>query len=116
MSLSQIEFLRHVLKECNYLIKESELNTYENFVEDERLSKAICRSLEIIGEASSKIHPDLKTSYASVSWREMSDLSNRIIHHYFGIDYDIVWDVVVTDIPELKVDISFILDDLSNQK
>jgi uncharacterized protein with HEPN domain len=52
MFLSQVEFLKHILQECLYLIKESEGNTYENFIEDERLSKAVCRSLEIIGEAS----------------------------------------------------------------
>ncbi|PWS29115.1 hypothetical protein DHW03_04620 [Pedobacter yonginense] len=111
MLLSQVEFLKHILKECEYLLKESELNTYQNFLEDERLSKAICRSLEIIGEASSKIHPDLKEAYSLVSWREMSDLRNRIIHHYFGIDYDIVWDVVITEIPKLKIQILFILED-----
>lgn len=48
---SQIEFLNHILLECNYLLKEYSDNTFENFTENERLSKAICRSLEIIGEA-----------------------------------------------------------------
>lgn len=67
MSLSQIEFLRHFLHECNYLIKESEENKYDDFIKNERLSKAICRSLEIIGEASSKINPDLKTAYPLIS-------------------------------------------------
>jgi uncharacterized protein with HEPN domain len=114
MLLSQIEFLKHILKECNYLIKESEENNYDAFINDERLSKAICRSLEIIGEASSKIIPDLKSNYPLVSWREMSDLRNKIIHHYFGIDYDIVWDVVVTDIPELKEQILLIIQDYKN--
>lgn len=114
MFLSQVEFLKHILNECGYLIKEGLENTYDDFTHDERLSKAICRSLEIIGEASSKINPELKTAYPFVSWREMSDLRNRIIHHYFGIDYDIVWDVIITDIPELKAQILIIIDDLSN--
>ncbi|MGM9475633.1 HepT-like ribonuclease domain-containing protein [Pedobacter sp. GSP4] len=112
MFLSQVEFLKHILQECEYLLKERNANTYEDFINDERLSKAICRSLEIIGEASSKIDPDIKTNYPLVPWREMSDLRNRIIHHYFGIDYDIVWDVIVTDIPELAVQIKLIIDEL----
>jgi uncharacterized protein with HEPN domain len=116
MLLSQIEFLKHILKECEYLIKESKENDYDNFINDERLSKAICRSLEIIGEASSKINPDLKAAYPLVTWREMSDLRNKIIHHYFGIDYDIVWDVVITDIPELREQILLIIDDISTSK
>jgi len=74
-----------------------------------RLSKAICRSLEIIGEAASRIHPDLKAKYNLVTWREMSDIRNKIIHDYFGIDYDIVWDVLKTDIPPLKEWIEIII-------
>ncbi|MEJ7694293.1 HepT-like ribonuclease domain-containing protein [Daejeonella sp.] len=43
-----------------------------------------------------------KAKYSYIPWREMSDIRNRIIHHYFGVDYDIVWDSVITDIPMLK--------------
>lgn len=106
---SQIEFLNHILDECNYLIKEYHENSFEDFLQNERMQKAVCRSLEIIGEASSKINPDLKAKFPAVAWREMSDLRNRIIHHYFGIDYDIVWDCIKTDIPELKEWIEIII-------
>lgn len=102
MHLSQVEFLRHILDECIYLLKESETNNFDNFTQNQRLTKAVCRSLEIIGEASKRIHPDLKAKYPHIQWKEMSDIRNRIIHHYFGIDYDIVWDTVITDIPVLK--------------
>jgi uncharacterized protein with HEPN domain len=89
MHPSQVEFLQHILDECVYLIQESE-NT--------------------IGEASSKVHPDLKAKYPFVSWREMSDIRNKIIHHYFGVDYDIVWDTVKTNIPALKEGIEVIIE------
>ena len=102
MHLSQVEFLRHILDECVYLLKESENNDFDNFSQNERLTKAVCRSLEIIGEASNKLHPDLKAKYPEIQWKEMSDIRNRIIHHYLGIDYDIVRDTVITDIPILK--------------
>lgn len=81
MHLSQVNFLQHILAECEYLLRESADNSFDDFIKDERLTKAICRSLEIIGEASSKIHPDLKEKYAHIPWREMSDIRNRIIHH-----------------------------------
>ena len=106
---SQVEFLNHILDECNYLLKEYRENSFDEFLRNERLSKAICRSLEIIGEAGSKISFDLKGKYSLVPWREMSDIRNRIIHHYFGIDYDIVWDTIKTDIPELKEWVELIL-------
>jgi uncharacterized protein with HEPN domain len=55
MSLSQVEFLRHILDECNYLLKESAQSTFDEFLANDRLTRAVCRSLEIIGEASNKI-------------------------------------------------------------
>lgn len=109
MHPSQIEFLKHILEECNYLLLEHESNSFNDFINNQRLSKAICRSLEIIGEASNRIHPDIKAKYLLVSWREMSDIRNKIIHHYFGIDYDIVWDTVKTDIPLLKEAVEIII-------
>ena len=106
---SQAEFLKHIMDECNYLLHEYSTNTFDDFITNPRLSKAICRSLEIIGEATTRIHPDLKTKYKNVAWREMSDIRNKIIHDYFGIDYDIVWDTVKTDIPVLKEWIEIII-------
>ncbi len=57
---SQIELLKHIQHECLYLIKEYDNSNYEEFSQNERLSKAICRSLEIIGEAANKIDPVFK--------------------------------------------------------
>lgn len=110
MSLSQVDFLHHILDECNYLIKESRQCTLEGFLGDDRLTRAVCRSLEIIGEASSKIHPDFKTKYSFVPWRDMSDIRNKIIHHYFGVDYDIIWDTINTNIPQLKESIEIVIE------
>lgn len=110
MQLSQIDFLRHIQKECLYLLKESSENSFDDFLQDERLIRAICRSLEIIGEASIKIHPDFKAKYPLVPWRDMNDMRNKIIHHYFGVDYDIVWDTVKTNIPFLKESIEVIIE------
>ncbi len=106
---SQTEFLRHILDECRYLRKEYSSNNFEEFIHNERLTKAICRSLEIIGEACGKIHPDIKVAYPSIEWRAMSDMRNKIIHFYFGIDYDVVWDTVKTDIPILEQGVNVIL-------
>jgi len=110
MSLSQIEFLRHILDECLYLLKESRQCTFEEFLTNDRLARAVCRSFEIIGEASNKIHPDFKVKYPLVPWRYMSDIRNKIIHHYFGVDYDIVWDTINSDIPKLKETIEIIIE------
>ncbi|MBS1660756.1 MAG: DUF86 domain-containing protein [Bacteroidetes bacterium] len=110
MSLSQVDFLRLILDECIYLIKESQQCTFEEFLANDRLTRAVCRSLEIIGEASSKIHPDFKAKYPLIPWRDMSDIRNKIIHHYFGVDYDIIWDTIKTNIPQLKGSIEIVIE------
>lgn len=61
---------------------------------------AVIRNLEIIGEASNKIPDSIKEKYTSVPWDEMYRMRNKVIHEYFGIDHDIVWDIVVNYLPK----------------
>lgn len=68
---------------------------------DEKLALAIVRLLEIIGEASSCISETTKDSYPHIPWRKMTAMRNRLIHGYFDINYDIVWDTVKNDLPGL---------------
>jgi uncharacterized protein with HEPN domain len=90
MSHLPIELLKHILDESEYLGYEYNNNSFDEFVKNKRLSRAICRSLEIIGEASNKLDPAFKSKYPIIPWREMGDIRNKIIHDYFGIDFDII--------------------------
>ena len=109
MSISPLEFLRHILDETNYLIKHSEGMSKEDFSYNDTLKRAFVRSLEIIGEAAKKIPPKLRQKYPEVDWRAMSEMRDKLIHDYFGIDYDIVWDVVKNKIPPLQDEVEEIL-------
>jgi uncharacterized protein with HEPN domain len=82
----------------------------EEFMADETLRRAVVRSLEIIGEAAKKVTEEFRTSYPDIEWRAMSGMRDRLIHDYFGVDYELVWDVVQNRIPMLQRQISSILD------
>lgn len=113
MSLSPLEYLRHILDEAEYLIRQTEGLTYHQFDQDETLRRAFVRSLEIIGEATKKVPEALRQRYPIVEWRLMAGMRDRLIHNYFGVDYELVWDVVVHKIPLLHDNIQQILEDES---
>lgn len=60
------------------------------------------RSLEIIGEAAKKVPDDFRSMHPAIEWRAMAGMRDRLIHDYFGVDFELVWDVVQTRIPELR--------------
>jgi uncharacterized protein with HEPN domain len=73
------------------------------------LKRAFVRSLEIIGEAAKHVPKDVRHRHSHVEWRAITGMRDRLIHGYFGVDYEIVWDVVNTNIPVLHRDIAAIL-------
>lgn len=110
MPLSPLEYLRHILDEIEYLMDASLGLKKEQFLQDATLRRAFVRSIEIIGEASKKVPPDLKNRHPGVNWKAIAGMRDRLIHDYFGVDYEIVWDVVQNKIPALREDILEILD------
>ena len=96
------EFLYHIIDESEYLLKQSENITLEEFLGDETLKRAFVRSLEIIGEAVKKLPEDFKNRHKSIEWKKIAGMRDKLIHKYFGVDYHIVWDIVKNHIPELK--------------
>lgn len=96
-----LEYLKHIRDECEYLVDVSEGLFYGKFIDDKTLKRAFVRSLEIIGGATKQIPADFKQNYPRVNWKEMAGMRDVLIHSYFGINYNIVWDVVVHYIPPL---------------
>jgi len=78
------------------------------FSSDRKTYSATIRELEIIGEASAQLPDNFKNSYTEVPWRLMKDFRNVLSHHYFGVNYEIVWDVIQNQLPAIKKKISLI--------
>ncbi len=86
----------------------SDLNR-RDFFSDDKTFDAVMRNLEIIGEAAKKIPADIKEKYAEIEWKKIAGLRDIVVHEYFGIDEDIIWDVIENKIPELKENIEKII-------
>ena len=75
--------------------------TYEEFLKDSKLQRALCMVLEIIGEAARAVSPECKAAHPQVPWGSIVGLRNRIVHEYFRLDLQIIWNIVQNDIPSL---------------
>jgi uncharacterized protein with HEPN domain len=111
MSFQPLDYLRHILAEADYLLATARELRQEDFLADATLRRAFVRSFEVIGEATKKVPDDLRRRHPEVHWSDMARMRDRLIHHYFDVDYELVWDIVQTDIPELERQLNAILAD-----
>lgn len=80
----------------------NELENKEKFLSDIRMQKLMIHEIMIIGEAATKISIETKNNYPNINWREISDMRNFLIHEYFEISNNIIWETANKDIPKLK--------------
>ncbi len=108
-----IDFLKHIRKETEFLVLQTDGLSEKDFINDEIKSRAFIRSLEIIGEATKKLPKDFTLKYIEIDWKSLAGMRDKLIHNYFGVDYEIVWDVLLNEIPELNYQINKIIEQLT---
>ena len=94
-----VEDILECIGKIEKYIENMEFNDYEK---DSKTIDAVVRNLEIIGEASRNIPENIKMKYQNVYWKGIVGLRNRIIHEYFGVRLERVWETIKKDIPNLK--------------
>ena len=109
-----LEYLRHILIEINFIIEQTNGLEQGEFMSDEVMKRAIVRSIEIIGEAVKRLPVRLREQHSEIDWRGIAGTRDKLIHNYLGIDYEIVWDIVLHEIPPLKEQIENILSEEGN--
>jgi uncharacterized protein with HEPN domain len=115
MSPSARELLLHILDETSYLLSASDQLNQAEFLVDPTLKRAFTRSLEIIGEAVKSLPIALTDAQPQVDWRSIARMRDRLVHHYFGIDYEMVWGVVTTKVVPLDHAVRTCLEQLDDQ-
>ena len=109
-------FLDDILENIKDIESFSKDLSEENFGKSKLRQNAIIRSLEIIGEAAKNIPDILRKKYPLIPWKKISGFRDVLIHEYFGIKIDRVWNVIKKDLPELKENILKIKRDLKREK
>ncbi|MCC7303504.1 MAG: DUF86 domain-containing protein [Bacteroidia bacterium] len=100
-SQSPLERIRHIQDECQFLVTHTNSKALVDLESDPVLSRAVIRSLEIIGEAVKNLPDEIKNKYPAIEWKSISRMRDRLIHHYDGVDMVIVNDAIHTEIPQL---------------
>ena len=109
MKKDPIIFIKHILESIEKIEKYSAEIPKDKFLKNDELQDAVVRRLEIIGEAAKNIPEDFKNKCPKILWKEISGMRDKLTHQYFGIDLEIVWNVLEKDLANLKKAICEIL-------
>jgi uncharacterized protein with HEPN domain len=76
-------------------------SSYTDFLGDTKTQDAVIRNIEILGEAAKNVSEEVRTTYPKIPWRSMAGMRDRLIHDYFGVNLDIVWQVSTIELPKI---------------
>lgn len=104
-----IEFLSDIQEAIRRIGIYTKGIDYGNFLEDIKTQDAVIRNVEIIGEAAKNISNDFRDKHPQIQWKDLAGIRDKLIHHYFGVNLEVVWYIIQDDLPPLKEEIRRIM-------
>jgi len=104
--------LRHMLEAAREALSFAQGRTRQDLDTDRMLTFSLVKAIEILGEAAARTSDDLRNQYPSIPWPQITAMRNRLIHAYFDINLDRIWDTVTDDLPPLVADLEQIISKL----
>lgn len=102
MKRGDLVYLRHILDAISRIEEYTQDIKYEDFMDNHLIQDGVIRQIEIIGEATKRLSKEIREKHSGIPWRDMTGMRDKLIHNYFGVDIDAVWDTAERDIPGLK--------------
>ncbi|PSO49826.1 MAG: hypothetical protein BRC33_05200 [Cyanobacteria bacterium SW_9_44_58] len=108
---SNREYLHDIQEASRRIATYTAGMTEQTFWEDSKTQDAVIRNLEIIGEATKNLTNEVRERYPEIPWKSMAGLRDRLIHNYFGVNLDIVWQIVVQELTKVSSQLEIILNE-----
>ena len=105
-------FLEHIIESIRQIEKYTEAFSYEKFSKNIQRQDAVIRRLEIVGQATKNLSPEFRKNNSEIPWKLITGTRDIISHEYFGVDFIMIWNIIKTDIPKLKIQILNLLEKL----
>ena len=95
-------YLDDILEAIGKIEKYTEGLSFEQFRNDDKTVDAVIRNFAVIGEAAKQIPPKIRKVYPEIPWKDMAGMRDKLVHEYFGIRHDVVWETIDVRLPQLK--------------
>lgn len=105
------DYLRDILDSVEKIEEFTRGMDFEQFSEDSKTIFAVTRALEVMGEATKNIPESIRGKYPTLPWKEMAGMRDKLIHEYFGVKLQVIWETITKDVPPVKPMVSRILEE-----